>query len=101
VTEEPRNLLKSIPGVQLVEMKEANACCGFGGTFSMSYYNLSRRINEDKMKQIEATNADCVVAACPGCVLHLKDGVYHAGGKQKVRHIVELLAEAYKKSGDK
>jgi len=100
VTEEPRNLLKSIPGMKLVEMKEANACCGFGGTFSMSYYNLSRRINEDKMKQIEATNADCVVAACPGCVLHLKDGVHHAGGKQKVKHIVELLAEAYKKSGD-
>jgi iron-sulfur cluster protein len=101
VTEEPRNLLKSIPGVQLVEMKEADVCCGFGGTFSMSYYNLSRRINEDKIKHIEATHADCVVAACPGCVLHLKDGVYHAGGKQKVKHIVEILAEAYKKSGDK
>jgi iron-sulfur cluster protein len=100
VTEEPRKLLQSIPGVELVEMAEANACCGFGGSFSMSYYNLSRRINEDKMKQIAATNAECVVAACPGCVLHMKDGVYHEGGKQKVKHIVELLAEAYKKSGE-
>ena len=80
-------------------MKEPNACCGFGGSFSMSYYNLSRKINDDKIKQVAATNADCVVAACPGCVLHLKDGIYHAGGQQKVMHIVELLAEAYRKNG--
>ncbi len=99
VTEEPRQLMKSIPGVELVEMKEPNACCGFGGSFSMSYYNLSRKINDDKIKQVAASNADCVVAACPGCVLHLKDGIYHAGGQQKVMHIVELLAEAYRKNG--
>lgn len=99
VTEEPRTLIKSIPGAELVEMKEPNACCGFGGSFSMSYYNLSRKINDDKIKQIAATNADCVVAACPGCVLHLKDGVHHAGGEQKVMHIVELLAEAYGTNG--
>jgi Fe-S oxidoreductase len=99
VTEEPRQLMKSIPGVELVEMAEPNSCCGFGGSFSMSYYNLSRKINDDKVKQISATNADCVVAACPGCVLHLKDGIYHAGGQQKVMHIVELLAEAYSQNG--
>jgi iron-sulfur cluster protein len=101
VTEEPRTLLKSIPGVELVEMAEPNACCGFGGSFSMSYYNLSRKINDDKIRQIAATNADCVVAACPGCVLHLKDGVHRAGGPQKVVHLVELLAEAYKNGGSK
>jgi iron-sulfur cluster protein len=99
ITEEPRQLVKSIPGVELVEMAEPNSCCGFGGSFSMSYYNLSRKINDDKIRQIAATNADCVVAACPGCVLHLKDGVYRAGGQQKVVHIVELLAEAYSNGG--
>lgn len=99
VTEEPRQLLKSIPGVELVEMKEPNACCGFGGSFSMYFYNLSRRINDDKMKQIAETDADYVVAGCPGCVLHLKDGISHAAGNQKVLHTVEILAKAYKRNG--
>ncbi|HWQ61104.1 MAG TPA: LUD domain-containing protein [Negativicutes bacterium] len=99
VTEEPRTLLKSIPGVELVEMKEPNACCGFGGSFSMYYYDLSRRINDDKVKQIAETDADCVVAGCPGCILHLKDGICHAAGSQKVMHTVEILAKAYKQDG--
>jgi len=94
VTAEPRQLIEAT-GAELIEMEEPDACCGFGGSFSMSYYNLSRRINEDKIKQIAATAADCVVTACPGCVLHLKDGIHHADGKQKVVHLVELLAQAY------
>ena len=99
VTEEPRKLLKAIPGLELVEMKEPNACCGFGGSFSLYYYDLSRRINDDKIKQITDTDADCVVTGCPGCVLHLKDGIFHASGRQKVMHTVEILAKAYKRNG--
>jgi Fe-S oxidoreductase len=95
VTAEPRKLIESIPGIELVEMAEPNACCGFGGSFSMSYYNLSRRINDEKIGQIAATGADCVVAGCPGCVLHMKDGIHHAGGQQKSMHLVELLAQAF------
>jgi L-lactate utilization protein LutB/heterodisulfide reductase subunit B len=95
VTAEPRKLIESIPGVELVEMAEPDACCGFGGSFSLSYYNLSRRINDEKIKQIAATGAECVVAGCPGCVLHMKDGIHHAGGEQKVMHLVELLAQAF------
>ena len=100
VTEQPRKLLKSIQGIEVAEMAEPNACCGFGGSFSMYYYDLSRRINDDKVKQIMATHADSVVTACPGCILHLKDGMYHANGGQRVQHIVEVLAQAYgKKDG--
>lgn len=99
VTAEPRALLTSIPGLELTEMKEPNACCGFGGSFSMYYYDLSRRINDDKIKQIADTGADYVVAGCPGCMLHLKDGIHHAQGKQKVVHTIELLAQAYGQGG--
>ncbi len=99
VTEEPRKLLKSIPGLELVEMKEPNACCGFGGSFSLYYYDLSRRINDEKIKQIADTDADFVVAGCPGCILHMKDGISHANGRQKVVHTVEILAKAYKRNG--
>lgn len=99
VKDEPRKLIQSVPGVKLVEMAEPNSCCGFGGSFSLYYYDLSRKINEDKIKQIFDTGADCVVTGCPGCILHIKDGIYHAKGKQKVLHLVELLAEAYKKDG--
>jgi iron-sulfur cluster protein len=95
ITAEPRQLIASLPGVELVEMAEPSACCGFAGSFSMSYYNLSRRINDEKISQIAATGAECVVAGCPGCVLHIKDGIHHAGGQQKVMHLVELLAQAY------
>jgi len=99
ITEEPRKLLRSIPGLKLAEMKEPNACCGFGGSFSMYYYDLSRRINADKIKHIAETEADCVVTGCPGCILHLKDGIAHAEGRQKVLHTVEILAQAYQQKG--
>lgn len=99
VTEEPRQLIKSVQGANLVEMAEPNTCCGFGGSFSMYYYNLSRKINDDKIKQVMATEADYVVTGCPGCMVHMKDGINHAKGKQKVLHIIELLAKAYKRDG--
>lgn len=99
VTEEPRQLIRSVPGVNLVEMPEPNSCCGFGGSFSMYYYDLSRKIDDDKIKQIAETQADYVVTGCPGCMLHMKDGIYHSNGDQKVLHTIELLAKAYKKIG--
>ena len=99
IKDEPRQLINSIPGVEMVEMKEPDSCCGFGGSFSLFYYDLSRKINDDKVKQIMETGADYVVTGCPGCMVHLADGISHENGRQKPMHVIELLAKAYNQDG--
>ncbi len=94
VRRQPRSILQAVRGVELVEMEEADSCCGFGGSFSFSYYNLAGRIGAEKAAKVIATGADCVVTGCPGCMIHLADSLHQAGGGQKVVHTVELLAEA-------
>jgi len=95
VKDEPRALLAAIPELQLVEMKNADACCGCGGSYSLAYYHISRRINERKWKGVEETGAQVLATSCPGCLLHLRDGAERRGSKVEVVHVVELLAAAY------
>ena len=95
VTAQPRAILRSIPGLELVEHKEANRCCGGGGTFSFSHYELSKRIQTRKLNNIRATGASVVATGCPGCKLHIHDGLIRLGMPQRVAHTVQLLARAY------
>ena len=95
VTAEPRRLLQDA-GAELKEMEDAASCCGFGGSFSLFYYDLSKRVNDAKIKKAQATEADYIAASCPGCVMHLKDGVHRADGSQKVVHVAQILAAAYR-----
>ena len=95
VTQEPRKLLQAM-GNDLVEMEDPASCCGFGGSFSLFYYDLSSRVNDAKVKKIQDTKADYVVTSCPGCVMHIKDGLHRAHGSQQVLHIAELVAKAYR-----
>ncbi|MGD9143704.1 MAG: (Fe-S)-binding protein, partial [Dehalococcoidia bacterium] len=73
VKEQPRKILKSLPDIRYVEMPDADRCCGMAGTFSIKYYELSRKIAEKKMNSIESTGADIVVTDCPGCEIQLID----------------------------
>lgn len=100
IKNEPRQLLSSIPGIELIEMEDADSCCGFGGSFSLFYYDLAKKINDEKIKKITATDSDFIVTSCPGCMMHIDDGIHRAESKQKVVHMIELLAKAYK-GGDK
>ena len=95
VRNQPRQLLRSLPGVELAEMSEADRCCGGAGTFSFSHYELSRRISDRKMDSIAASGAEVVATECPGCKLQLTDGLVRRGLPQRARQVVELLAEAY------
>lgn len=95
ITKEPRKLLSDM-GNELVEMEDSASCCGFGGSFSLFYYQLSARVNDAKIQKIKATGADYVVTSCPGCVMHIRDGLYRAHSGQKVLHIAELVAKAYR-----
>jgi glycolate oxidase iron-sulfur subunit len=92
ISAQPREIIKSIPGVELVEMREPDRCCGMGGSFNVQYYDLSKQIAEHKMNAIADTGADIVVTACPGCMIQLIDNSIQKKMPQRVMHVMELLS---------
>jgi len=91
VKSQPRQIINAIPGVEYVEMPNADRCCGMAGTFSIYYYDLSKKIADKKMESIKATGADIVVTGCPGCQIQLIDNTIRHKMPVKVMHIMELL----------
>jgi len=92
---QPRTILKSIPGVEFVEMNEADICCGAAGTYGFTHYDLSQEVLARKMGNVEKTNADILVSSCPACVMQLSSGVSQRKIPMRVVEIVELLDQAY------
>jgi len=92
ISSQPRQIIKSLPGLEFVEMREPDRCCGMGGSFNVQYYELSKKIAEHKMKAIADTEAEIVVTACPGCMIQLIDNTIQKGMPQKVMHVIELLS---------
>jgi len=92
VKEEPRSLLKRIPGVEFVEMAGADVCCGGGGTFQWEHPEIASGISANKAQSIKETLASAVASGCPGCRLQIWGNL----GEEPMRvvHPVELLAEA-------
>jgi glycolate oxidase iron-sulfur subunit len=95
VSDPPRQILKSIPGVQYVEMTESNLCCGAAGSYSLSHYDLSMKVLARKMGNLARTDADLIVTCCPGCSMQLAHGVKTHHLKTKATELVELLDRAY------
>lgn len=93
VVQEPRDLL-AIAGLDYLPATDEDTCCGMGGTFSMDFPELSAELLKKKLVTVEETGADLLVTDCPGCVLQLKGGMDKRGGKIKVKHITEAVAEA-------
>lgn len=91
VKEQPRQILKSLPHIKYVEMPDADRCCGMAGTFSINFYELSKKIADKKAAAIRSTGADVVVTDCPGCQIQLIDTAKRNGMPQQVRHIMELF----------
>ena len=91
IVKQPRKILKSINGLEFVEMDGADDCCGMGGAFSIYHYQLSQKIADHKVESIKKTNADIVVTTCPGCMIQLQDGLLRHKMPQKVLHLVQLL----------
>ncbi|MDP1654295.1 MAG: (Fe-S)-binding protein [Rhodocyclaceae bacterium] len=93
VKEQPRTLLAKLPGVRLVEMNEAETCCGFGGTFSLKFGEVSTRMADDKCGNACATGADAIVGGDLGCLLNIEGRLRRRGDrKTQVLHIAEVLA---------
>lgn len=91
----PRELLNSI-GAELVELPHSDYCCGSAGTYNIVETDLSMKILESKMDDVNTTGADIIATANVGCMLQLRAGVEQRGLKMRVAHVVELLDEAYK-----
>ena len=91
ITEEPRDLLKGIEGLDFTEMEFPCHCCGAGGTFAFEYAEISEAILKRKLESIRKTKATIVATACPGCIMQIKGGLDKAGEKIKVKHIAEIL----------
>ena len=96
ITKEPRKLLNSIPGVDLVEMENSSRCCGAGGTYTITQRDFSLRLLDNKMGAIEKTGADVLATANPGCVLQLGYGAQRHQTSIDVRYVTDLLEEAYR-----
>lgn len=94
VSAQPRRLLRSIPGVTLLEMAEASWCCGAAATWGLKHLGQSRQILDRKLANVAATGAQVLVTANPGCQLQLAAGIKAAGMPQQVAHLMELLGRA-------
>ena len=90
---QPRSLIKSLPGVELVEMPQAEVCCGFGGTFSVKYADISAAMLNDKIANIQSANVDAVVAGDMSCLMHIGGGLEKQEAGIRAIHIAQLLDE--------
>ncbi|VAX16226.1 Glycolate dehydrogenase, iron-sulfur subunit GlcF [hydrothermal vent metagenome] len=91
VSEEPRLILKNLPGVEYVEMENADSCCGGSGAFGLEYYDMSMDIGKAKAQAIKQSGASVVVTSCPMCQLQLADALNRQGYDIKVKHTADLI----------
>lgn len=91
----PRDLLAAIPGVELVEMRFSDLCCGSAGIYNILQPDVASRLLREKMEHAHATGTPVIATANPGCLLQLRAGAYLYRTGQEVLHVVELLDRAY------
>ena len=93
VSDQPRRLIRSVHDVDFVEMEASDTCCGFGGTFSVKYGEISNAILQEKLTRIENSGAEFVVANDSSCLMQIAGGLSRAGSQVKTMHLAELLAK--------
>ncbi len=89
---EPRTLLKNVKNAEFIEMPNADVCCGFGGTFSVKYPEISVAMLDNKIDSIEKTNVRAVVSGDASCLMQIGGRLSRLGSKAKPLHIAEILA---------
>jgi glycolate oxidase iron-sulfur subunit len=94
IWEEPRTLIRSNPAYHFKEMTSPDWCCGLGGSFSVSYYELSSRIGKKKRDNIVSTGCSTVATGCPACMLQISDMLSQSQDRIYVKHPVEIYADA-------
>jgi iron-sulfur cluster protein len=96
ITESPKTLMKNA-GLDYEELPEEDVCCGFGGSYSMKFPEISAEIMGKKLDNIESTGAEQILTDCPGCILQIRGGMEKRGSKVKVRHTTEAILDQLKK----
>ena len=100
VSEQPRNLLKMIDGLEFVELPESDWCCGSAGSQLITHYETSTQVLDRKMDNLENTQARVIASGCPGCQMQLNTGIQRRGLDVRVVHPITLLDEAYEASDE-
>ncbi len=96
ISSQPREIIKSLPGVEFVELEESDWCCGSAGIYNITHYDHSMILLERKFDKLKKTKADCVVSGNPGCMIQLAYGNHKFKSEFKVLHPVSLLYKFYK-----
>jgi len=94
---EPRTLIRNVRGAEFVELEHADACCGFGGTFSVKYPEISVAILDQKIEAIERAGVQAVVSGDASCLMQIGGRLSRKGSKVRVMHLAELLAAGERK----
>ena len=92
VGDRPLRLLRNVAGLDLVELPDAEVCCGFGGTFAVKNADVSTAMLADKMRNIMATRAEMCVASDSSCLMHIGGGLSRLNAGTKTVHLAEILA---------
>lgn len=93
VAEQPKSLLRQLKNVELVELSRERECCGFGGTFSVRYPEISAAMVTDKAADAMATNADELLAGDCGCLMNISGAMSSKPSPPRARHVAEFLWE--------
>ncbi|HZR40345.1 MAG TPA: heterodisulfide reductase-related iron-sulfur binding cluster [Ktedonobacteraceae bacterium] len=99
IKQQPRELLKAIPGITLVDLKEADWCCGSAGIYNITNQEMANELLERKINNVAATGANTLATGNPGCMMQIAMGVRQHGLPMEVVHPVQLLDEAYRAGG--
>ena len=91
IAQEPRDALSKIPGIEYIELPEADWCCGGAGAYALSQFDLYRQVLDRKIANVESTGADLIATSCPACIIHLSYGVRKRGLRTRVCHISEIV----------
>jgi L-lactate dehydrogenase complex protein LldE len=89
--DEPKALLRAVQGLELVPLPGEETCCGFGGSFSVIYPEVSKAMMEAKVRAIESTGADVVAVGDAGCIMNIAGGLRKAGSPIRAMHLIEIL----------
>jgi glycolate oxidase iron-sulfur subunit len=95
IRQQPRQMLKSIPGLTIVDLKEADWCCGSAGIYNITNQEMGAQLLERKINNIAATNATIIATGNPGCTMQIAMGIRERGLPMEVKHPIQLLDEAY------
>lgn len=96
VRQQPRTLIRMNSDCELVEMAEADRCCGCGGSFTLTQYDLSCKIGQRKRDNVVASGADVVATGCPACMMQLSDMLARNNDRVAVKHVIEVYADSLK-----